>query len=528
MIMSAIARKTTPKAIAVIAVMTITYIVYSWFTPVALDDYAFMSYYLDANGGDSSFSLVGLGRYIKTVWEIENGRLANYLCAPFLLWFPHWLRAILIGGTISATFVISAKFAIGPKILTGRLVIFIWALSAIFLQWYDFSGLMIVDYFLNYFLSWMLVLLTLACVFRLEKKTFKPLQYFFVIVLSLCTGLIHESFSLPLSATLGVVAQINRLRMKPQWWGIFIAVFAGFVISISSPAILERLMLTSSDTDGRVFLLNFLRILYHSVPLCVIAGLAGFIMILSKSGRRHLKNIFSRNQNRYFALLSLFALVIVVVLFVTGRAAFLAVAPLIILLTNALFSESKFFRYFSTLPAGIVLTLLLAFYGSLIYWQRKIYDEHKEVYAGVVGNLGKNIYHDTIITAPWYTFRYSTDGLWAVGTQYICMSQYLKVPEEKLTVLPVVLKDIDLTECEKVEYNGPELIYQIGDFLIVEGSVDSSALPDDFIFYMADGKKRGSSVSWRSFYDDKGVKWHIGFPLRGPVNGPFIKIVRTH
>lgn len=515
-------------ALLVILLMTIVYSVYAWYVPVALDDYAFMGYYLDANGGDSSFSLSGLCRYIKTVWEIENGRLANYLCAPFLLWLPHWLRSVVTGVIISASFVISAKFAIGNKKLTGRVVVFVWALSVVFLPWHDFSGLMIADYFLNYFFSWLLVLLTMACIFRLEKKNFSPLQYCSVILLSFCTGIVHECFALPLLAALGSVALINRLRMRPQWWGIFVAVFAGFVICMSSPAILDRLMITSSDTGGRAYLLNFLRILYHSVPLCVIAGFAGFVMILSKAGRTHLSNIFSTLTNQYFGLLSLFALVIVVVLFVTGRAAFLAVTPMIIVMTSALDSESNFFRYFSAIPSAIVLLLLLTFYGPLIYWQRKIYEEHEKVYADVARNIGRNVYHDTIITAPWYTFRYSTDGLWAVGTQYFGLSQYFHIDEDKLTVLPTVLKGADLSKCETVEFAGEETICQKGDYLIVNGDVDQSRLSDDYIFYMADGTKRGSSVGWRYFYDENGVKWNIGFPLRGPVNGPFIRIVQPH
>lgn len=140
-------------ALLVILLMTIVYSVYAWYVPVALDDYAFMGYYLDANGGDSSFSLSGLCRYIKTVWEIENGRLANYLCAPFLLWLSHWLRGVVTGVIITASFVISAKFAIGNKKLTGRVVVFVWALSVVFLPWHDFSGLMVADYFLNYLFS---------------------------------------------------------------------------------------------------------------------------------------------------------------------------------------------------------------------------------------------------------------------------------------------------------------------------------------------------------------------------------------
>ena len=95
-------------------------------------------------------------------------------------------------------------------------------------------------------------------------------------------------------------------------------------------------------------------------------------------------------------------------------------------------------------------------------------------------------------------------------------------------MLPTVLKGADLSKCETVEFAGEETICQKGDYLIVNGDVDQSRLSDDYIFYMADGTKRGSSVGWRYFYDENGVKWNIGFPLRGPVNGPFIRIVQPH
>lgn len=149
--MSKITDKITPKAIAVVAVIALTYMVYSWYTPIALDDYLFARYYLDVNGNSSDFSFKALADYILSVRMNENGRLANYLCAPIVLWMPHWLWSITISFLITSTIVISAVLSSGKRRLSARMLIFVWGLSVIFLPWQDYSGLIVIDYALNYF-----------------------------------------------------------------------------------------------------------------------------------------------------------------------------------------------------------------------------------------------------------------------------------------------------------------------------------------------------------------------------------------
>lgn len=121
------------NAIIVIALMMLVYTIYSWVTPYAHDDYMFSRYYLDGNNHQESFSLTGLFNYISMVRNVENGRLANYLCAPIVMWMPHWLWSLLFGAIVTASVMLSARLSVGRKQVSARMIVFIWALSVIFL-----------------------------------------------------------------------------------------------------------------------------------------------------------------------------------------------------------------------------------------------------------------------------------------------------------------------------------------------------------------------------------------------------------
>lgn len=512
------------NAIIVIALMMLVYTIYSWVTPYAHDDYMFSRYYLDGNNHQESFSLTGLFNYISMVRNVENGRLANYLCAPIVMWMPHWLWSLLFGAIVTASVMLSARLSVGRKQVSARMIVFIWALSVIFWPWQDFSGLVAIDYALNYLLSWLLVLLTWIFMMKVEAKPMSVPLYCLVILLAFSTGMIHESFSTVLVASAAVYAAIRKFRLPAQWWGTFAALIAGLLICVSANGIIQRVIRTAGFERSRD-MMYFARLIYHTMSLCAFVGFAGVIMSLSRSGRRHLSSIFANPINVYAALLALFATISIVAAYAPARSAMMAVPPTIILLVGSLQSHWNFPRYFSIIPSAIVLSLILIFYGGLIYWQNKIRQQNDIIVEAMRKAGGKPVYFDTIDYTPWYTFDYPLNGLWSYYSFHEgCVADYLGMDGSKLYVLPKILENIDLKKCDKVTFDDNDGYFQIGNYLLYDGRDDRDSLPGEIRFTLASGRVVGSDVSWKPFDAADGSLWFLGIPAKDNVKGPFLKI----
>lgn len=506
-------------SVAVIAILMVCYTVYAWFTPIALDDYIFARYYLDVNGDSPSFSFTALADYILSVRDNENGRLANYLCAPIVLWMPHCLWSIIIGAIITSTIALSAWLASDKKYLSGRMLIFVWGLSAIFLPWQDFSGLIVIDFALNYFLSWFLILTTMISLLRVERASVGYLQYGLMVLGAFMAGMVHESFSLALIATLFVIAILKKLRLPPQWWGLFATLVIGFIICISAPGIIGRISVTGSARHHD--LMYFLMFVKHTKLLCTAVFLSGAAMLFNKSGRRHLTSIFKDSVNRYCALCAVFAMLIHIIVFAPVRFSMASVAPTIILFTGALRSQTKFFAHFNRLFSAISLSLIMLFYGVLCYWQKQIFEEHKVLLQEIKKANGKIIYADTIRFAPWYTFSYVLDGLWFDGFQSDFLADYLKLERGRFFVLPESFENKSLSECSRIKIDGRGYYYQYEDFVFVESNYDIFLLPKHLTITMADGKTCGTQMAWHIYIDKENRGWFIGIPEKKEIKGPF-------
>lgn len=524
--MSKITDKITPKAIAVVAVIALTYMVYSWYTPIALDDYLFARYYLDVNGNSSDFSFKALADYILSVRMNENGRLANYLCAPIVLWMPHWLWSITISFLITSTIVISAVLSSGKRRLSARMLIFVWGLSVIFLPWQDYSGLIVIDYALNYFLSWFLVLVTIICLIRVERSSVSHSRFFIMAVGAFFTGMVHEGFSFALIATLFVIALSKKFRLSAQWWGLFSALAVGELLCVTAPGIISRF---GGAGSGKLHDLIYFVMLVKKTKLFVPAVfLTGTAMVFTKSGRRHLTSIFKDSVNRYFALFAFFAIAIHIFVFAPSRFALASVAPTIILFSGALRSQTNFFIHFNKIISTASLSLLLLFYGTLCLWQKRIDEEHNILVSAIKNANGRTVFANTIRFTPWYTFSYVVDGLWFNGVQIDCLAEYLQFDGDRFLVLPKPFEDKDLCECPKIDIMGKGNFYQYKDYIFIEDTYDGMSLPKSLRFNMTDGRSKISPVVWHLYYDKDNRGWYVGIPEKKIIQGPFRHIVEGY
>lgn len=500
------------------------YSLFAYFVPVAIDDFSFMRYYIDAKGGDQSFSFSGLANYFFSVRQLENGRLANYLCAPVVLWIPRWLWALILGGIITTCVALTARLSSGWKKFSARILIFVWALTVVFMPWNDFSGLMVADYALNYLFAWLLVLLTIICMIRVSRSRMYVWAYCPALICAFAAGMIHETVSLCMIATFGLIAVSKRFRLSPQWWGLFIAIILGETLCLSAPGIMSRIEIESSNFELPT-LYVLIRHAYHTILLFSICSIAAIIMSLTNKGRNRLRGIFRSQINIYMGLFALIVSVSVIILQAPMRFSLFSTAPTIIVLTNLLSTQTKFFNYFSQIVSGIVLVGILLFYSVVIHWQRKICNEEEIVIETIVRANGKPVYFDTIRNAPWYTFSYPIDGLWYVGAHQDCVAKYVKALPDVALVLPKAVEHFEIAKCMPLDYPSHSGYYQIDDYLIADGKLDINSLPSQLRYKMNDGRERGSATSWRIFFDDLGKKWYIGVPLRGGIYGPYVRVV---
>lgn len=508
-----------------ILVMTATamfavYSLFAWFIPVSIDDYAFMRYYLEANGGDPGFSWSGLTGYFSTVWNVENGRLANYLCAPVLLWIPHWLRALLLGLVISSTFILSARLASSKERLTPAMLVFVWALMAMFLPWRDISSLMVADFALNYFLSGLFLLMTLAAAVRLENSEMGVGIYIAAIIAAFCAGICHECFGLPLIAAMAIVALLNRFSMPVRWWGLFAAVVAGTALCLTSPAIWSRIIRCSSSMT--VDFIHVCRLLAYSGFIFSVTCFAILCALFFARGRRWLSRVFSSPASRYFGLIALFSAIIAAALRVEGRGFFLPDLTSIMLLAVMVRDRLK------RLPVAVVisgLALLVLIYFNVIKWQRIIYLEDKAIRQAITETGGEAIYYDTVLETPWWTFRHPTVGLWHASLHIVPYSNYIHREADSLAlVIPTILRGVDFNDCCPLPGIGD--YRQIEDLILLPYNPDNDQFVWDARIINAEGIERGSRIGFEYMRNVDGSLWHVGRPVRAGIHGPYKALKR--
>ncbi len=149
-----------------------------------------------------------LSAFFESVWDCchihylyDNGRLANVVGAVMLL-LPRWLSAVLLGGSVAYSMVLSARIAgIWRKSVPAYIaLVFLWVFA---LPWNDKMLTLIFSY--NYVCGAALSLLLIAITLRAKKMSIIA-----SFALALITGLWHEGFSGPLLCAIAALAVTHR------------------------------------------------------------------------------------------------------------------------------------------------------------------------------------------------------------------------------------------------------------------------------------------------------------------------------
>lgn len=523
-----LAKDTTLMSIIILAIILI-YASFSWLCPIMIDDYMFWDKYLTANNGSILPSLSGYCNYVRDLWLYENGRLANMLCAPVVLWMPKLAWAIILAVIICAIYLSAASLVNGSRPVSPLLLMSVWICCILLLPWHDYSSLMLIDYALNYFPSTLLTLATIWAAYRIGSgRRFRIARYCLIIFVAFLTGVFHEGFSMPLLAALSVIAAVRRFSMPGQWWGVYIALLCGTIISAGSPAIWTRFF-TTMDSNAELHLRPYLRALVKNTPLFFALSAAAIAAIPFAKSRRILRNIISDRLNQYLLLTALFAAIMVIILKAPVRATTGLNLLLIIFLLRGIKSLDIHISPKSSSMAAIAsLIAVCLFYTGVLRWQFKIYDENRQITMLLKdGDSDKTIYMDTIRHAPWWTLNHPVAGLWYTNIQIKFVNKIYGRPEDIPPVLPKILEGYDFSNQVTVPEN-PDF-FQTGDIILMRGdNIDTDSLTYNWRFTLAGGEEVGSYVMFVPFIANNGERWIAGFPTRIQVKGPFLNITESY
>lgn len=512
---------------ATVAAMFAAYAAYSWLCPLMTDDFNFWVQYRTASGGSLSPDWAALWAYVRGVWLGENGRLANMLCAPAVLWVPRWLWSACVAAMMVAIYLLSARIARGSWRFSPLLLAAVWVAGVVLLPWHDDVSLIPVDIALNYLLSALLLLIVVLGGWRVGRRRVGLLRYVALLVAGFMAGMCHEGESLPLLAAMSVVAVIGRGALPGQWWGLYAAVAAGAALCAGSPAIWERLFCAaggSAFSPRAVVRALVMNNTLFAASAAIMAGAACF-----RKGREALRSVFADRMNLFLGLTAAFGAVMVALLLAPGKASIWSILLLTVLWLRVARSMVAWRPkpLAANVAAAAALLLAATFYAAMLPWQKKIYDEHAEIMAALrAAGPDSTLFRDTIRQTPWWTLGQPIDGVWLHISQVVNVNLLLgRSAEGVAPVLPTLLRDYDYANPVGVGV-GDTPCYQAGDMILFRKSElpDSAGVANGYRFTLADGSVVGSYVTLLP-HRVGGEAWLVGIPAKSSVKGPFREVV---
>ncbi|WP_300300289.1 DUF6056 family protein [uncultured Muribaculum sp.] len=502
------------------------YAIFSWFTPLMVDDLIFWHKYQCANNGLTSPSLSGYWIYIRDLWLYENGRLANMLCAPAILWIPRWLWSAILALIICGLFVLCARIINDNRRISPTLLIFVWVASVLLLPWHDYSSLMLLDYALNYFPSSILALGTIWTVCHLQSTRIdNPICYILILIMGFAAGLFHEGFSLPLIATFITIAFINQFKMPAQWWGIFIATIIGTAICVGSPAIWERFFDTM-DNASTFHIKPYLRNFIKNTTLFAFSCGISCILLLSHKGRALLNAIIHNTINQYILLTGIFSGLMSVGLLAPPRAATFSTLMFIIIWFRAIPScyYDKLKPAVELILTSVVLILIWIFYSIVLHWQYLVFKENESITTLLAHNPQAAIYKDTIRSTPWWTLGHPIVNIWNTNTQFIFFTQLHNRDSNIPLVLPEPFKYFE--NYKAIPIGNSNRYFQFDDYILCRLAADEldANIPSNYILTLSDSTKIGTYATKLSFQQTDSLRWIILIPTSPKAKGPFLHI----
>ena len=459
---------------ALLCIMTIAYALMYYLTPMQLDDFIFAGYYRQCAGGSTGFSLSALADYVSLVRYEENGRLANLLAGPWVIWLPKAVAAALMALCTTAMIRLMAKLAAPTARYAPIALAAAWLTAGIALAWREY--IWVADMFLNYIPA-SVCFLTFFIAFSRREAPQGAAATVAAALIALLTAWWHEACAVGGLAAIAAVALSQRLRLSRRQWIMTAAFALGTIIVLTSPAIWHRFAFHEAlDTftwRGYIKLL----------PCTTIVCVSAVMISLTRRGRRYLRSSITADTTFIMLAAAMVAgaALLAKINAMSGRAAWFAELPAAVLLLSMLrhVALPPTARRLAATAAAVLMCLLMA---SAISWQAIYRDHDTDVWAKINASPHGTAFCDDAPQCPRATtLFYPTYMTWSEKGQYLAASAYCG--NRIIAVVPQCLDS--LTSLDRLTpIPGSAGLYAFGDAVVARNGAVPSPSDIDIYDYM--------------------------------------------
>lgn len=493
-----------------------------------MDDFMFLRDYLDHNGDNAYLTIDGLINNAEFLRDTDNSRLPNILWPLYGMFTPKSVLALILGAAMGTVLYTGARMT-SDKPLTPCWFILFWGLCIGMLPW---RGGMITGVFAsNYFISSALILVFLYLLSSLGHSK-KRNETVIAVVIGLFAGMSHEGFSLPVMAALIFYSGLKRFKMPAVWWTSVLALSTGGIWLVTAPGMWLRLRSLDESGSGINFDLKF----YGPVltAFCLMVLSAG-VCLCRPTWRIKLRNLFL-NQNFTVCFIAAIAALVLSVRAGMSVRALWAVELFSIICFVSILRQTGLIGCRMLRCIGVAgFILIMIFYANVIFWQKKIDDQHEEIVALIASSDSGTAYFDYNIYVPKTTLLHPVNTTW---WEQWHLNQYNRMaPDGKIfNVVPVELSDLTVPVDSLPDMSGSAGLKSYKNCLLAG---DRSLMSEQFIgqpfvpqacnheltYQLADGRVYADMPTLYSrFISPRGEKLIYVRPLHVDVTGPFKKV----
>lgn len=511
----------------VLVTISLLFGLYSYFTPEAFDDFLFKGIYIEYNEGETNFSFSALIDYASEIRQNDNGRLSNILCAPAMLFLPHWLFAVISGIGFAMIYLLMAEIA---RISTRRRAASILAVCAFSLVLLPFRNSIIVcDYLLNYLYPSLAILFLIYLLKDIESRKTGWLFITCTSLVAIIAGWFHEGFSAPVCMGFGVFALYKRFRLPLRWWIPVILFVLATIWTVTAPGTFAR-----ADRElGGHSLSEKLNICLTVLPAVMIMLVLWVVSFRIRRLKTAFSALFHRQETLVLFVASLVAAVMILSINSDARAGWpgelyaftfiLSLAPLLHISVS---------QKLTCGVSAVIYLLLCSFFINLIVCQRKFYKQSEEIIGLLEKSDNGTIFYDIIDPASTQmrltTLFMTTRFLWVTSFHYRSLSGLYDVTDKstkhEFAVVPSALSSFDLKKSRPIESD--KSIWEYNDILVAKNIMDDQpryAGERIFRFETADGRIFDSATCFViRFTAPDGEKFDYIYPFI-PVHGKIVK-----
>lgn len=523
--------------IAVSLTMLGCYCLMYYWTPFQIDDFIFAHYYREANSGSESFSLAALADMTKEVRAEENGRLANLIAGPWVLWVPKFIAAALMSiTTVSMIYLIGVLSKDGTKLSAGELI-FAWAFCAVLLPWRE--SIFVADLFLNYVAASISLLAFIYLFVKAGDESSRMMHMAAPMFIAFMASWFHETAGLVGGVGIAAYACSLKFRLSHTQWLMTAAFAVGLGISISSPAIWARL----DNAEAGQNLINGLSVrgFIKALPASTALLITISVSAMFKSGRRMLYGLFSRKISIItIAAVAAGAAIVIRLGAGNSRAGWFSELFAIIALATLL-RQIKAAYAPRLIFALCAFGLMIAFFINVLKWQHYYFSEDKDIWQEIETSETGTVFHDWNETCPLSTLLYPSNKIWT-SPIHLCAVN-VEGNQRIVTCVPKALSSLS-TEKFLTPIDGNAAIYDFNGVLIQhnykfeapsfvwgkasERETERPVVDDFYTYHTSDGQVWSDVPSMKlKFVSVSGDTMVNVRPLNWRVKGPYTRIDKS-